>query len=306
MVCSIPSRRRCNRLEKQVIYQQESAKQIPLTCLSIDAVGEYAACGTTEGPILLINLEEGTLLKTLTGHEDVVSQVRFVGKGRHLLSSSWDGTTRRWSLQKTKKEPRLLKHHSEVKSLAISEDEKKGAAGARDGEVKVFSVKHMKCIRNMQTDDFDLSGLHFTHGDSQLLITSWNGTCRTWDLKDYELLSTLREENNRVRCLRTTSDETRAILGLHDGRIVVFSIADPSDMLTLEAHTDWITDLTVISDDRLVSSSWDRTVRVWSLDTEQQRAQEELWSGVSSVQWCGACEKLFTTDFSGSLIAWSP
>lgn len=287
------------------MYQPESAEAVPLTCLSVDHNGKRAACGTTEGPILLIDLEEGTVLKTLKGHEDIVSMVRFLKKGKHLLSSSWDGTTRRWSLKKGKKESNILKHHTEVKSLAITDNENKGAAGGRDGEVKVFSVEHMKCIRNMQTDDLNVSGLHFADGDSQLLSVSWNGSCRIWDLKEYELLSTLREDEKRIRCLGTTPDDTRVILGFHTGDINVFPVEDPSTSFTLEGHTDRITDFTLLSDNRMVSSSWDRTIRLWSLDRKKKLNQAKLWSGVSSVEWCPATERLFTTDFSGSLLAWS-
>ncbi|MFO7837860.1 MAG: hypothetical protein R6V83_14545 [Candidatus Thorarchaeota archaeon] len=291
-------------MEKQVVYQSESPNPIPLTCLSIDKAGKRAACGTTEGQILLIDLEEGTPLKTLTGHEDIVSKVRFLEKGAHLLSSSWDGTTRCWSLQKTKNEPSILKHDSAVKSLAIAKDENKGAAGARSGEVKVFSVQYMKCIRNIQADNPDVLGLHFRNGDSQLLSASWNGSCCVWNLKDYEMLSTLHEDDTRIRCFEVTPDDTQVLLGLHDERIRVFSAEDPSDAFTLEGHTDRITDFAILPDNRLVSSSWDRTIRLWSLNDEEELQQVKLWSGVCSVQWCTACEKLFATDLSGSLLAW--
>ncbi|MBD3157482.1 MAG: hypothetical protein GF309_01715 [Candidatus Lokiarchaeota archaeon] len=292
-------------MEKQLIYQPEPADAVPLTCLTVDHDGKRAACGTTEGPILLIDLEEGTVLKTLRGHEDIVSRVRFLKKGKYILSSSWDGTTRRWSLKKDKKESNILKHHTEVKSLAIADNESKGAAGGRDGEVKVFSVEHMKCIRNMQTDDLNVSGLHFADGDSQLLSVSWNGSCRIWDLKDYELLSTLREDKKRIRCLGTTPDDAYVLLGFHTGDIRVFPVEDPSTSFALEGHTDRITDFTLLPDNRMISSSWDRTIRLWSLDREKEVNQAKLWSAVSSVEWCPTCEQLFTTDFSGSLLAWT-
>ncbi|MGB0561112.1 MAG: WD40 repeat domain-containing protein [Spirulinaceae cyanobacterium] len=38
-------------------------------------------------------------IATLTGHNDVISALRFTPSGERLISSSWDGTLRVWQVE---------------------------------------------------------------------------------------------------------------------------------------------------------------------------------------------------------------
>ncbi|MHA1587375.1 MAG: hypothetical protein ACTSV9_01230, partial [Candidatus Thorarchaeota archaeon] len=56
---------------------------------------------------------------------------------------------------------------------------------------------------------------------------------------------------------------------------------------------------------RLLSGSWDRTIRIFSLENGTQEIMEKSWTGVSSVGW-GKKNTVYSAHISGSLVAWTP
>ena len=47
-----------------------------------------------------------------------------------------------------------------------------------------------------------------------------------------------------------------------DKSIVIWSVADGTQLAKLEGHTSWVTSLAALDGGRLASGSWDRTIRV--------------------------------------------
>ena len=272
----------------------------------MDPQGKRIACGTKNAQIILVSAKTGKPLRTIKGHENMISAAAFVENGKRLVSSSWDCTTRIWNGANGGQENRILKHESEVKALAVDSESSKGAAGARDGEVKIFSIGSLKCIRNLQAHRLDISGLAFTSDDSKLVTASWDGSARLWDLSSYDPIRTLARQKERIRSMTLAPDDSRVFLGLHGGKILSVNLDDPRDTTEIVGHTDIVASLSVdATGTRLLSGSWDRTIRVFSLENGTQELMEKSWTGVSSVGW-GKKNTVYSTHISGSLVVWTP
>jgi WD40 repeat protein len=293
-------------LKKTVLYRPVGTQSPPLTCLSVNPTGKRLACGTLDSEIILLDAGNGKPKTALKGHEGPVSGISFTTKGKGLLSTSWDCTTRRWTMRGAPKENPLLRHRTEVKALGVDSKTTRGAAGARDGEVKVFSVSTLKNLRNLQAHRTDVSGLKFTSDDSKLVTTSWDGECKVFDITSYERVRTLVKQRHRIRSLAIAPDDTRVFLGLHSGVVLSIDPESPKDRLELTGHTDVVTTLAVDpSNTYLVSGGWDRRLIVWSLESGKKTTEESLLAGLSSLAWApkGLC--LYSGDHSGALISWN-
>ncbi len=258
-----------------------------------------------DGQILLIDSKSGKLKRTITGHEGAVASVSFVDKPSSIISCSRDRTTRRWNTM-SKEESVVLKHSSEVRALTISVPSGKGASGARDGEVKVFSNSSLKCIKNLQAHRSAISGILFIEDDKKLVTSSHTGECRVWDLSTYEIVDTLAKKGLRIRSIASTSDGSFVFLGYRGGTILRISMENTKDTIEMLGHTDIVSTMSVDPSGKfLASGSWDRTLRIWSLDDFQEIASGKLLPGIASLAWSNKGDTVISADFSGSIVSWS-
>jgi WD40 repeat protein len=258
-----------------------------------------------DSQIFILDAATGNQKRILKGHEAAVTSVAFIDGGKGLVSSSWDCTTRRWTSTGPAKDIPVLRHNSEVKALTVGIEKARGAAGSRDGEVKVFYSSSMKNYRNIQAHRIDVSGLAFARDESVLLTASWDGECKLFDLSSFELLDIITKQKERIRSIAVTHDSSNVFLGLHNGVILSINPENPKDVFEMTGHSDIVTSLTIDqSNTRLVSGSWDRSVRVWSIKKRKVVNQDRLLTGVSSIGWNPKGSGFYTTDYSGALIYW--
>jgi WD40 repeat protein len=292
-------------VQKTILLDPSNDTRSTVTSLSVAPKGGMIGCGTSDGRVLLVDLKRGKIKQTLQGHEGAIAAISFLKDGIRVVTSSWDRTTRLW-LRKGSEEPLVLKHNSEVKALAVAGSAGKGAAGARDGEVKVFSLSSLKCIRNLQTHTSDVSGLAFTEDGKCLITTSWDGECKIWDVSKYEAEQTILSQGERVRSLALSRDDSRIFLGLHSGAILAINREEPTDIAKMEGHEDLVSTLAVSQDgEYLASGGWDRRIIIWRMKNLRKKTKESILTGVTALSWDPKGDHVYSADFSGTVTAWS-
>jgi len=259
-----------------------------------------------DSQIILIDSKSGKEKRRITEHDSAVTDVSFAGSSNSVLSCSWDQTTRLWNL-KNIEESMVLKHLSEVKSLTISQKHGKGASGSRDGMVKIFSLRSLKSLRNLQAHLLDISGIAIIDEDQKIVTASYDGTCRLWNLSSYDAEKTLIKQKDRIRSLAISPDESSVFLGFQNGTLTRINIADAKEQSTLSGHTDIVSSLSIDpSGQYLVSASWDRTIRIWSLEDNTEVKTGQLMTGISSTAWSPDGTTIYSADLSGSIVSWMP
>ncbi len=289
-----------------MLYRLTGTKPLPLVNIAVSPKGNRIACGTSDARIVLINSKTGKSLRFLTGHQSMISALVFTHGGSSIISSSWDSTTRSWSSTKGTQNETPLSHTTEIKSLAVHGETSRGAVGTRDGLVKVFTLPSLKCIRNVPAHNRDVSGLAFTSDGSRLISSSWDGWVKIWDLSSYEIIKNVMRQKERIRSTVLSPDDSRVYLGLHNGVIRSVSLDNARDVEELKGHGDIVSALTINPNGNLLASgSWDRTLRVWDIRDNSSISVVKTGTGISSLAWNPSNDVLYSTDFSGSLIAWN-
>jgi len=288
-----------------VLFRQDNGQLSTLTCLSVDAKGRYLVCGTADSRLFVVDIRSGKIKCTITGHEGAITATAFAGDKNKVLSCSWDNTTRLWDTRSSE-DCTVLKHGSEVKALAVALDQGRGAAGSRDGEVKVFSLNTLKSMRNLQAHGTDITGLAFINEGSKLVTSSLDGECKIWDLSSYEVALKLNKVRESIRAITTNVDSSKLVVGLRSGKILSVDLENPKKPVELVGHSDIVGALSIDSTgERLASGSWDRTLRIWSLNSLKEISTGSLLSGITAVEWAPNDEVVFSTDFAGTVTSWS-
>jgi WD40 repeat protein len=222
-----------------------------------------------------------------------------------VVSCSRDKTTRLWNT-KTKEDPIILKHASEVRALTTSPSSGKGASGARDGEIKLFSLSSLKCTKNLQAHKSDISGIILLDEEKKMVTSSYDGECKLWDLSSYEIINTLLKKGPRLRSMTSTPDCSCVFLGQDDGTILRINIENSKDRLEMSGHSDIVGAMAVDPSGMfLASGSWDRTLRIWSIEDGKEIASGKLVTGITSLTWSNTEDVVYTVDPSGSIVSWT-
>ena len=126
---------------------------------------------------------------TFTNHDAIVTGVYFSPDGRWLLSTSLDGSARRWDVAARRgQEPSLRGHLGGVWGGAVAPDGRRiatGSAFARDA-VKLWDVATHRELLSLQTAGLYYFHLTFSPDGNTLAATSLNGIADLWHAPSWE------------------------------------------------------------------------------------------------------------------------
>lgn len=282
-------------------------------CTEVLAVDEdWATSIATQGAYVFCATDVGTLhawksLRRLTtvpeAHD---SDVCCMATTRtHLFTGSWDETAKMWTLEL---EPvRTFSGHSDwVTAIAVHEGTL--FTGSRDSHIRVWDVQSEEASRVLLGHSSTVSGLQ-VHGEllhsasSHWRAFEWNNSiCFPEPELGHQL---------EVLCVVATWDVAVCMTGSKDATILIWDMLDASSRNAaglLQGHEGWVNCLALCgdNDERLVSGSGDKTVRVWDWNNSGDCLfvlhAHSHW--VVSIQvfaqalWCE------TTDFAGEKVCW--
>ncbi|KAG2341112.1 WD40 repeat-like protein [Suillus weaverae] len=199
--------------------------------MALSPNGKTIASGSEDGTVRLWDVETGKVVVKWEGHTDLVTSVCWSPNGERVVSGGWDGTARVWDVK--------------------SEEPVKGLNPIKTGHEHVYAVSYSPEAIMIATGGYNENGI------------------KIWDAKTGKLLSMIKLDR-AVWSLAWTSDEKKLIAGL-DGSIRIFDTATWQQIADLEGHTRPVYSITLFQNDRLLAStSWDKTARLWNLDTNLQ------------------------------------
>jgi WD40 repeat protein len=185
--------------------------------------------------------------------------------GEIVASGYEDGKVILWDIETKKVISKWTGHSNVVWALCWSADGERVASGSGDGTARVWDVKRGKNILTINTGHPAVRAVTYSP-DSSKLATGGDYAVIIGDAKTGELLNTLKH-NNWVRSLAWTSDGKKLISGTY-GPIRIFDTATWQQIAVLEGHTLLVSGISLSSNNRLLASaSWDKTARLWNLDT---------------------------------------
>ncbi|HEV3262748.1 MAG TPA: sigma-70 family RNA polymerase sigma factor [Gemmataceae bacterium] len=162
-------------------------------CLACAADGRTVALGTWSGVICLWDIQAGTEMVKLRGHQHDAYTVAFAPDGRTLASGSVDGTVRLWEVASGKEILMLRGHQHSVTAVVFSPDGRVVASGSADlgyvfqgnGPLKIrlWEVATGREILRLQGHDSNVTSLAFAPDGGSLASGLRNSTALVWDVR---------------------------------------------------------------------------------------------------------------------------
>ncbi|MBE9044840.1 caspase family protein [Pleurocapsales cyanobacterium LEGE 10410] len=211
------------------------------------------------------------LIRTLSGHQDTVSQIKYSPDGQLMASASWDKTIKLWD-RSTGKLIDTLKHEQGVNTIAFSSDSQILVTGSEDTTVKLWSLDNKPELIKTLTGHTDSIKAVTVSPDGQLIASAgYDNTIKLWNITG-ELLQTIDAHNLAITSLAFTPDSKTLASGSWDNTIKLWQIEDAGTTSqlshTLIGHQDGITTLSFNSNGTvLATGSGDRLIKLWHPQT---------------------------------------
>ncbi|HEY9768843.1 MAG TPA: caspase family protein [Coleofasciculaceae cyanobacterium] len=220
------------------------------------------------------NYPDGTpkLIRTLAGHQDTISQIKYSPDGKLIASASWDKTIKLWDAENGKLIDSLIGHQDGVNSIAFSPDSQTLISGSEDRTIKIWNITNQPKLSQTLTGHTDSIKAVTISPDGRLIASAgYDNTIKLWTLAG-KLLQTIDAHNLAITSLTFTSDSQTLASASWDNTVKLWSIQDAGKtnqlLHILTGHQDGVTTIALNADGTLLASgSGDRTIRLWDTQT---------------------------------------
>lgn len=279
-------------------------------CASFHATSNLLVAGFSNGLFVLYEMPDFNMIHTLSISQNEIDFVTINQSGEWLaFGASKLGQLLVWEWQS---ESYILKqqgHFDSMNSLVYSPDGQRVITTADDGKIKVWDVDSGFCIVTFTEHTSGVTACEFAKKGNVLFTSSLDGSIRAWDLIRYRNFRTFTAPTRlSFSCMSVDpSGEVVAAGSLDSFDIHIWSVQTGQLLDQLSGHEGPVCSLAFSPNgDLLVSGSWDRTARIWSIFNRTQTSEPlQLESDVLDIAVRPDSAQLAVSTLDGQLTFWS-
>lgn len=184
--------------------------------------GRLVAVGSTDGPIMVIDVSTKVVLRKLEGHRAPVKSLVFLPNLVQLVSTSDDRTIRIWDIP-TGREVRCISHNSDfVRSCSALEE--RFATGSYDHTVSIWCPDSPTPCATFDHGDPVEAVCLFPNG--KLVASAGCSSVKIWRIDDGILLREITMHHKTISCMHISKDSKYLITGSLDQSVKILRLDD--------------------------------------------------------------------------------
>ncbi|KXX74157.1 Periodic tryptophan protein 2 [Madurella mycetomatis] len=295
------------RIVNRHYFMQNSAT---LRCAAFHPESNLLVAGFSNGIFGLYEMPDFNMIHTLSISQNEIDFVTINKSGEWLaFGASKLGQLLVWEWQS---ESYILKqqgHFDAMNALVYSPDGQRIVTAADDGKIKVWDIESGFCIVTFTEHTSGITACEFAKKGNVLFTASLDGSIRAWDLIRYRNFRTFTApERLSFSCMAVDpSGEVVAAGSIDSFDIHIWSVQTGQLLDRLSGHEGPVSSLAFAPNGGLlVSGSWDRTARIWSIFNRTQTSEPlQLQSDVLDIAFRPDSAQIAISTLDGQLSFWS-
>ena len=291
-------------------YFYQSQEHANLTCAAFHAPSNLLVTGFSNGLFMLHELPSFFEIHKLSISASTISTISISPDGSWLaFGSSNLGQLLVWEWQS---ESYILKqqgHFDNLNALNYSPSGDRIITTSDDGKVKVWDTASGFCIVTFTEHTSGVTACEFARRGNVLFTASLDGSVRAFDLIRYRCFRTFTAPKRLSfsSIAVDPSGEVVAAGSLDDFDVHIWSVQTGQLLDQLSGHEGPVSSLAFAPNGgNLVSGSWDRTVRIWSIFSRTQTSEPlQLQADVLCVSVRPDSKQIAVSTLDGQLTFWS-
>ncbi len=240
----------------------------PVYTVSLSPDGKYIISGGQDERIKIWNIDKGSLIYTLKGHDGPIFSVSFSPDGKLIASGSLDQTIKIWKIGRDKPVRTLEGHKSWVKSVVFSPKGEYIASGSLDQTIKIWKIGIGRLVRTLKGHKDSLLSVSFSPDGKYIASGSADHSIKIWKTGTGRLARTLKGHKDWVLSVSFSPDGRYIASGSKDTSIKIWETGTGRLVRTLKGHKDWVLSVSFSPDGRYIASgSADHSIKIWETDT---------------------------------------
>lgn len=216
----------------------------------------------------------------LTGHEGIISCIKFVSDTQ-ILSSSGDGVIMLWDIAKGKCVQKFEGHESDVTSFALF-----GAntliSGSTDKTARLWDVRTQQCSQRFLGHEGDINSVSWFPTGTAFASASHDTSARLWDIRSDQCIAkfdnnpddpdqpptmTPDEASRQYGYTSTAFSKSGRLLfcGSYNGTVSVWDTLLGHEVTKIPGHDKHVSCIGISpSGGALATAGWDMTMNLWT------------------------------------------
>ncbi len=184
----------------------------------------------------------------------------FNNANNQLVSCSEDGQVSVWQVPIT--EPRPLAHPDQVTSLTITPDGQRVITGCNDKNVRLWNLSNGNNERTYGGHGLPITSVAVSGNGQFVAGGSMDKSFSVWNLGNGQVVKKI-SAGAPVTAVALNSNGQIAAVGLSNNTIQLMEMKEGKELKKLTGHGGAISSLIYLDDNRILSASADKTLRLW-------------------------------------------